>query len=158
MFWLKMFIMMEVRKISKNMCSPNYGRKKTQLRFFVPPPPKFPMRLRFFASDDDAIAVKSGINYLGRTFGRTSENITIRNMTVGNSQGLSVGSEVSGGARNITFQNIFMNGTVYGPHVKSLRSRGGLILILFLIFYITFWAKIIKMTFLSTKRIFGNRT
>jgi hypothetical protein len=155
MFWSKMFIMMEVRKISKNMYSLNYDRKKTQLHFFFPPPTsKFPMRLRFFASDDDAIAVKSGRNYLGRTFGRTSENITIRNMTVGNSQGLSVGSEVSGGARNVTFENIFMNGTVYGPHVKSLRSRGGLILILSLIFIYNFLGKNNKNDFFVNKSHF----
>lgn len=55
----------------------------------------------FYTGNDDAIAVKSGINYNGRTFGRTTENVLVRNMTVhlsnNNGGGLSIGSEMSGG-------------------------------------------------------------
>jgi polygalacturonase len=76
---------------------------------------------------DDAIAVKSGINYLGRTFGRTTENVIVQDMIVGTTHGLSIGSEMSGGVRNVTFQNIIMNGSGAGPRIKSERGRGGMI-------------------------------
>ena len=76
---------------------------------------------------DDAIAVKSGIDYLGRTFGRTTENVLFRNLTIGTSHGLSIGSEMSGGVKNVTFLNITMNGSKAGPRIKSSRGRGGTI-------------------------------
>uniref|UniRef100_A0A914WRR4 Glycoside hydrolase family 28 n=1 Tax=Plectus sambesii TaxID=2011161 RepID=A0A914WRR4_9BILA len=79
----------------------------------------------YYSGGDDAIAVKSGIDYLGRTFGRTTENVMVRNMSIGTSHGLSIGSEMSGGVRNITFKDIFVNGSAAGPRIKSQRGRGG---------------------------------
>lgn len=46
-------------------------------------------------------------------------------MTIGTSHGLSIGSEMSAGVRNVTFQNITMNGSGAGPRIKSQRGRGG---------------------------------
>lgn len=76
---------------------------------------------------DDAIAVKSGKDWNGRTFGRATENVIVRNFTIFNSSnsGMSIGSEMSGGVRNVTFIDVFANGTGCGPHVKSARGRGG---------------------------------
>lgn len=74
---------------------------------------------------DDAIAVKSGVDYLGREFGRVSENIVVRDMILGDSTGLAIGSEMSGGVRNVTFQNITTYGTAYMVHLKTQRGRGG---------------------------------
>uniref|UniRef100_A0A914D545 Pectate lyase superfamily protein domain-containing protein n=1 Tax=Acrobeloides nanus TaxID=290746 RepID=A0A914D545_9BILA len=73
---------------------------------------------------DDAIAVKSGKDYLGRTYGRTTENVLVRNFTVGTTAGLAIGSEMSAGIRNVTFKDIVMNGSAYGISMKSDRGRG----------------------------------
>jgi polygalacturonase len=76
---------------------------------------------------DDAIAIKSGYNWYGRTFGRPSVNITFRNISVGTGHGISIGSEMSAGVYDILFENIFCNGTLTGPRIKSERGRGGLV-------------------------------
>uniref|UniRef100_A0A914DYF2 Uncharacterized protein n=1 Tax=Acrobeloides nanus TaxID=290746 RepID=A0A914DYF2_9BILA len=55
----------------------------------------------------------------------TTENVIVQDMIVGTTHGLSVGSEMSGGVRNVTFQNIIMNGSGAGPRIKSERGRGG---------------------------------
>jgi len=75
---------------------------------------------------DDNIAVKSGINWCGRQFNVPSVNITVErcNMTAGN--GLAIGSEMSGGVKNVTFRDI----TLYAGSViyqKTARGRGGYI-------------------------------
>jgi hypothetical protein len=74
---------------------------------------------------DDAIAVKSGWNYYGRTFGRPTENVMVRNLSVGYSEGVAIGSEVAGGAKNITFQDIYVNGSMRAVYVKTEIGRGG---------------------------------
>lgn len=76
---------------------------------------------------DDAIAVKSGYNWFGRTFGRPAANITFRRMRIGTGHGVSVGSEMSGGVSNVTFEDFVLNGTETGPRVKSERGRGGVV-------------------------------
>ena len=50
-----------------------------------------------------------------------------RNITVGTGHGVSIGSETSGGVRNITFTDITMSGTQRGPRMKSMRGRGGVV-------------------------------
>ena len=79
----------------------------------------------FFDVGDDALCVKSGIDYFGRKYGRPSKNIIFRNISVGNGHGISIGSESSGGVYNITFEDIRMSGTNRGPRIKSERGRGG---------------------------------
>lgn len=76
---------------------------------------------------DDAIAVKSGYNWYGRTYGRPSRNITFSNMRIGTGHGVSVGSEMSGGVYDVLFENFVCNGTWLGPRVKTERGRGGLV-------------------------------
>lgn len=79
----------------------------------------------YISTGDDCIAVKSGINWFGRTYGRPSANITVRDSYFGNGHGLSIGSEMSGGVSNVTFANIVANGTGTGIRIKSERGRGG---------------------------------
>jgi polygalacturonase len=87
------------------------------------------------AVGDDAVAVKSGINWFGRAFGRRSENVLVRRVTVGPAPdkpgdvntALTVGSEMSAGVRNVTFEDCVMVGTALGSYVKSERGRGGVI-------------------------------
>ena len=71
---------------------------------------------------DDFVSVKSGIDWYGRTFGRPSKNVMIRNTIVGTSHGCSIGSEMSGGVNNVTFENILMNATGTGVRMVSTSA------------------------------------
>ena len=72
---------------------------------------------------DDNVAIKSGmINSPGPD--SPSRNITVRNCIFMHGHGLSVGSELSGGAQNILAENIEFNGTDNGIRVKANRDRG----------------------------------
>jgi len=72
---------------------------------------------------DDNVAIKSGpINSPGPD--SPSHDITITDCTFMHGHGLSVGSELSGGAYNITAERIQFNGTDNGIRVKANRDRG----------------------------------
>lgn len=76
---------------------------------------------------DDAISIKSGWDAPGMDFGRPSENITIRNSIFDATTGIALGSEISGGVRNISIDNISMVTREYGVFIKTAGSRGGYI-------------------------------
>ncbi len=63
----------------------------------------------------------------GRRAGRPLENCTVINCTLLGGHGLSIGSEMSGGVKNLTVANCVFEGTDYGIRIKSTRGRGGLI-------------------------------
>ena len=84
-----------------------------------------PCARRYVSVGDDAIAVKSGLDWFGRTYGRPSRNITFRGLRVGTGHGISIGSEMLGGVSDVLFENILCNGTEAGPRIKSMRGRGG---------------------------------
>jgi polygalacturonase len=72
---------------------------------------------------DDNIAIKSGpINSPGPD--DPSRNITITDCTFLHGHGLSIGSEIAGGARNISAERIRFEGTDNGIRVKANRDRG----------------------------------
>jgi polygalacturonase len=72
---------------------------------------------------DDDIAIKSGaINSPGPD--EPSRDITITDCTFLHGHGLSIGSEISGGARNIRAERIHFEGTDNGIRVKANRDRG----------------------------------
>lgn len=72
---------------------------------------------------DDNVAIKSGaINSPGPD--APSEDITITDCTFLHGHGLSVGSEIAGGARNIHAERIRFDGTDNGIRVKANRDRG----------------------------------
>jgi len=72
---------------------------------------------------DDNVAIKSGpINSPGPD--DPSRNITITDCTFMHGHGLSIGSELSGGAQNIRAERIHFEGTDQGIRVKSNRDRG----------------------------------
>jgi len=75
--------------------------------------------------EDDSLCVKSGLDALGRAYGRPSKNVVFRNSHLGRGGGLTIGSEGSGGVYNITYENLTLNGTSCGVHIKSRPSRGG---------------------------------
>jgi polygalacturonase len=72
---------------------------------------------------DDNVAVKSGsINSPGPD--DPSKNITITDCTFKHGHGLSIGSELAGGAQTIRAERISFEGTDNGIRVKSNRDRG----------------------------------
>jgi polygalacturonase len=72
---------------------------------------------------DDNIAIKSGpINSPGPD--DPTRDITITDCTFMHGHGLSIGSELAGGARNIRAERIHFEGTDNGIRVKANRDRG----------------------------------
>ncbi|MBC6612830.1 glycoside hydrolase family 28 protein [Hymenobacter sp. BT507] len=81
-----------------------------------------------FSVGDDAICIKSGRNEQGRIRAMPTENFLIRNCTVYRAHGgFVIGSEMSGGARNIYVQNCTFIGTDIGLRFKTTRGRGGVV-------------------------------
>lgn len=84
----------------------------------------------FFDTGDDCIAIKSGRNEDGRRIAVPSENIVIRGcqMRAGHG-GIVIGSEISGGARNIFAENCHMSSPDLerGLRIKTNSVRGGVI-------------------------------
>jgi polygalacturonase len=84
----------------------------------------------FFNTGDDCIAIKSGRNNDARRVNVPSENIIIRNciMKAGHA-GVAVGSEITGGARNIYVEKCTMDDPNLdrGFRLKTNTVRGGFI-------------------------------
>ncbi|MGA2352425.1 MAG: glycoside hydrolase family 28 protein [Terracidiphilus sp.] len=82
----------------------------------------------YIDTGDDGIVIKSGKDADGRRVHRPSEDITITNCTVHHAHGaVTIGSETSGGVRNIVASNITAIDTENGIRIKSRRGRGGVI-------------------------------
>jgi polygalacturonase len=81
-----------------------------------------------FDVGDDGICIKSGKDEEGRKRGKPTENVVIRNNTVYKGHGgFVIGSEMSGGARNIFVYDCFFIGTDNGLRFKTARGRGGVV-------------------------------
>jgi unsaturated rhamnogalacturonyl hydrolase len=83
-----------------------------------------------FDTGDDCIAIKSGRNDDGRRVGVPSENLIIRNCEMKDGHGgVVIGSEVSGGCRNVFVENCRMDSPSLdrGLRFKSNARRGGIV-------------------------------
>lgn len=81
-----------------------------------------------FDVGDDAICIKSGKDEDGRKRACSTENVIIDNCKVFQGHGgFVVGSEMSGGVRNISVKNCQFLGTDIGLRFKSCRGRGGVV-------------------------------
>ena len=81
-----------------------------------------------FDVGDDGICIKSGKDEEGRKRARPTENVIVDNCKVFKAHGgFVVGSEMSGGVRNISVKNCQFLGTDVGLRFKSNRGRGGLV-------------------------------
>ena len=81
-----------------------------------------------FDAGDDGICLKSGRDEQGRRRGRPTENVVVDGCTVFNGHGgFVVGSEMSGGVRNIWVNDCQFLGTDAGLRFKSCRGRGGVV-------------------------------
>lgn len=83
-----------------------------------------------FDTGDDCIAIKSGRNNDGRRVNVPSENIIIRDCEMKEGHGgVVIGSEISGGARNIFAEDCLMDSPNLdrGLRIKTNSRRGGVV-------------------------------
>lgn len=84
----------------------------------------------FFNTGDDCIAIKSGRNNDGRRWNVPSENIIVRDCEMRNGHGgVVIGSEISGGYKNLFVENCKMDSPELERvlRIKTNTLRGGLI-------------------------------
>lgn len=99
-----------------------------------------------FDVGDDAICIKSGKDKQGRDRGMPTELFVIDNNIVYHGHGgFVIGSEMSGGVRNLYVSNCLFIGTDCGLRFKSTRGRGGIVE--------NIWMKNIRMTDIPTEAI-----
>ena len=83
-----------------------------------------------FHTGDDCIAIKSGRNVDGRKWNIPSQNIIVRNCEMQDGHGgVVIGSEISGGCRNVFVENCRMDSPNLDRvlRIKSNSCRGGVI-------------------------------
>jgi DNA sulfur modification protein DndE len=81
-----------------------------------------------FDTGDDGITIKSGRDEQGRKRGVPTENIIVRDCQVYHAHGgFVIGSEMSGGVRNMFVSNCTFIGTDVGLRFKTTRGRGGVV-------------------------------
>jgi len=77
--------------------------------------------------NDDSVCIKSGRDADGLRVNRVCEDVLVRDCKLLAGSGITLGSETSGGIRNIRVENIEYDGTMGGFRIKSARTRGGVI-------------------------------
>ncbi len=81
-----------------------------------------------FDTGDDGICIKSGKDAAGRLRAAPTEDVLIEGCTVYHAHGgFTIGSEMSGGVRNLRVTNCTFIGTDIGLRFKSRRGRGGVV-------------------------------
>jgi len=81
-----------------------------------------------FDVGDDGLCMKSGRDAEGRKRAMPTENVIIRGCAVYSSHGgFVIGSEMSGGAKNIYVSNCTFIGADIGLRFKTTRGRGGVV-------------------------------
>lgn len=102
-----------------------------------------------FDVGDDGICLKSGKDEDGRRRARPCENVVVDGCTVFKGHGgFVVGSEMSGGVRNVLVSNCQFLGTDVGLRFKSNRGRGGMVE--------NIWIRNISMTDIPTEPVTFN--
>ena len=83
------------------------------------------VRRMYYKGGDDAIAVKSGIDWLGYTYGRPTRNVLVTDLTVTSGNGIAIGSEQSAGIHNVTFDGVVVTASPGFPikHGRWLRWK-----------------------------------
>ncbi|XP_076933612.1 putative polygalacturonase [Bidens hawaiensis] len=80
-------------------------------------------------SGDDCVAVKSGWDEYGIKFGMPTEQMVIRRLTCSSPNGavIALGSEMSGGIKNVRAEDITAINSLSGIRIKTSPGRGGYI-------------------------------
>ncbi|HEU5396261.1 MAG TPA: glycoside hydrolase family 28 protein [Verrucomicrobiae bacterium] len=78
---------------------------------------------------DDAISLKSGRGMEAVRIARPTENVVITNCSLVSSTfaGIGIGTELSGGIRNVRIEDCYISGRQNGIYFKSRNGRGGYI-------------------------------
>jgi hypothetical protein len=80
------------------------------------------------SSGDDAIVLKSGLDEEGRRRGVPTEKVVIRNSIIQKAHGgVVIGSEVSGGIRDVFAENISVENSDSAARIKAPKGRGGFV-------------------------------
>ena len=76
---------------------------------------------------DDAISLKSGRGLAAMQLDRPTQNVLITNCVLASSidAALGIGTEMSGGIRNVRMDNCYISGRQNGIFIKSRDGRGG---------------------------------
>lgn len=78
-----------------------------------------------FSVGDDAIAIKSGKMYMGMKYKTPATNHLIRNCLMERAHGaLTLGSEISGGIKDLSVSQCLFSHTDRGLRIKTRRGRG----------------------------------
>ncbi len=81
----------------------------------------------YFNTGDDCIALKSGRNRDGRRINVPCENIVIQNCrTMNGHAGIAIGSEISGGVKNVFIENCKISKPMWAIRLKTSSMRGGI--------------------------------
>lgn len=80
-----------------------------------------------FMTGDDSVVVKSGRDLDGRRVGRPSERVVVRRCEISSSKsaGVAIGSEMSGGVRDVFVLECTMGEVETALNIKSNLDRGG---------------------------------
>ncbi|EPS72197.1 hypothetical protein M569_02558, partial [Genlisea aurea] len=83
----------------------------------------------YVVSGDDCVAVKSGWDEYGISYGMPTKHLTIRRLTCVSpySAAIAIGSEMSGGIEDVRAQDITAVGTESGIRIKTGVGRGGFV-------------------------------
>lgn len=80
----------------------------------------------YINNGDDLIALKSGWDEYGIAYGRPSANIVVRRVTGSTPfSGIAIGSEMSGGVRDVLIEDVHIFNTGTGIRIKTAPGRGG---------------------------------
>ncbi len=82
----------------------------------------------YFSTGDDCIVIKSGLNEDAWRVGKPCQNLVIKNCKTKHGHGgVVIGSEMSGGVRNVYAHDCDFSETERGLRIKSMKGRGGVI-------------------------------
>lgn len=80
-----------------------------------------------FYTGDDSIAIKSGKNPEGNQINKPCEHIRIFDCKCAFGHGITIGSEMSGGVRDVVIWDCDMSSSLCGIEIKGTRKRGGFV-------------------------------
>ncbi|MFT3786513.1 MAG: glycoside hydrolase family 28 protein [Tepidisphaeraceae bacterium] len=79
-------------------------------------------------SSEDCISLKAGMNEDGLRVSRPTENVLVERVRGGGGAGgVAIGSEMSGGVRNVVVRNCQFEDVRTGVRLKAARGRGGVV-------------------------------